>query len=517
MRLLNTVTMGAMATAILLPLHGGSSAAAAPGVERDVALLSHVSLKKRMAARARVLRAGSKAVPALIEVLRGSQRDTYKRHAALYLLGEIGDPSASKALLRIAGNKRESMRQRFWAVSSLAKIGEERAVPLASSFLSSDQASLRGAAMQLILSRPAETSIPILLEGLRSDSRTMRAAAVKGLRKITGERKGFDADGDSENREVGAKRWEGWWEEKKAFPPEPRERSALEEHRLDGCVVWTDRGEERAKEIGEKVTILRKEFARWFGRKAGGMETRVREFQRWEDFEWYGSLNSWGFHVVSEFFYSPFLHEVVTYDTGRPGANDRWLIHEVFHDFYNRNTSIQLPWFNEGLAEYFETWTFEEGKLRKGPRNREWTERARAAFQAAPEGILSSLLAVTQEEFYYQGRGGNYALSWALVDHLEGTEEGREDLGRVFGLLRKSWASERIRKRVFGRKKLVRLERGLRKSLASSGKEESPLRSRRATPPPLRGALDSRRGKKSLDSDGPLHIIHGCKLLGRNH
>ena len=439
--------------------------AAEPGIERDVKMLAHVSLQKRMRARVRVLKAGPKAVPALIAVLGGSQKDPYKRHAALYLLGEIGDRSASNTLLRIAGSNRESERQRFWALSSLGKIREERAIPLAREFLASDSEPFRRAALWLILGQPSKVSVPILLEGLRSEKRTLRTASVQGLRRVAGEKKRYDPEEEAGARKEAILRWEEWWEARKTFSPEPIGPVEMSEYPMKGCTVWTDRDPERAKEIGEKVAVLRKAFAGWFGVEEKVFETRVREFQRWEDFQWYGSMNQWGFQIVSEFFYSPFLHEVVTYDTGEASLNDRGLVHEVFHDFYHRNADTQLPWFNEGFAEYFETWLFQGKELQEGPPNREWGARVRAAFAAVPQGILSDLMELTQEEFYFRERGSHYAVSWAWVNHLVGTEEGRKDLRRVFLLLRKSQSLERIRKRVFGKRKLRRLEGELRESL----------------------------------------------------
>ncbi|MCZ6602025.1 MAG: HEAT repeat domain-containing protein [Planctomycetota bacterium] len=436
-----------------------------PDLQRDVDQLSHVSLRRRMAARARVLKAGPKAIPSLLGVLRGNRRDPYKRHAALYLLGELGDLSASKTLIRIATRERESERQRFWALSSLMKIREEEALPIATTLLGSDREPLRRVSIQLILSHGPDVSVPIFLKGLRSETRAAREASAAGLRRLSGEKMQFDPDGDDASREEAVKRWEVWWQDKKSFLPPPKARPDMQAYRMKECTVWTDRGEARAHEIGERVAILRRDFARWFGMEAEGYETRVREFAHWEDFQRYGAINQWGFHIVAEFFYSPFLHEVITFDTGRAGSNDRGLIHEVFHDFYHRNTETQLPWFNEGMAEHFETWMFEDGKLVEGARNMEWMERARKAIEGAPPGFLKDLMGLTQEQFYFQGREGYYAVSWAWVDFLAGREDGKKDLKRIFRWLRKSSGREKITRRVFGTKKLERLVNELRESI----------------------------------------------------
>ena len=51
------------------------------------------------------------------------------------------------------------------------------------------------------------------MQGLEDDAPGVRAAALDGLQRLTGERLGFDPDGSAEDRARAIRRWEKWRED----------------------------------------------------------------------------------------------------------------------------------------------------------------------------------------------------------------------------------------------------------------------------------------------------------------
>lgn len=77
------------------------------------------------------------------------------------------------------------------------------------------------AAKRLGESRDPE-AIRYLVQGLEDDAPGVRAAAVDGLQRLTGERLGFDADAPAEERAAAIRRWEKWREEHHDAIQEPK-------------------------------------------------------------------------------------------------------------------------------------------------------------------------------------------------------------------------------------------------------------------------------------------------------
>jgi hypothetical protein len=130
------------------------------------------------------------------------------------------------------------------------------------------------------------------------------------------------------------------------------------------------------------------------------------------------------------------------------------------HEFLHSLLDVAYPgaplWLNEGLAEYFSTFTAEEGQARAGTPVRahlEWLE----SHDLMP---LSRLFAIdpTAPE-YHEGdrRGTFYAQSWALTHLLlSGDESEVARLGRVLAAARDGERFDRAFQREFGNESALR-------------------------------------------------------------
>jgi len=130
------------------------------------------------------------------------------------------------------------------------------------------------------------------------------------------------------------------------------------------------------------------------------------------------------------------------------------------HEYVHSLLDVAYPeaplWLNEGLAEYFSTFTVDGGRARAGAplsAHVDWLD----AHDLLP---LSQLFAVTQvSPDYHEGdrRGTFYAESWALVHVLlSGPEADVDQLGRVIVACRDGAPFETVFAREFGSEQALR-------------------------------------------------------------
>jgi len=136
-------------------------------------------------------------------------------------------------------------------------------------------------------------------------------------------------------------------------------------------------------------------------------------------------------------FFSPELHAMASYGSG--DELRRVLAHEGTHQFITLVTkpTHQPPlWFHEGLATYFETATWEDGKLTKGVLNRERLASLslmRSDGHFKPVIRLRDLLLAEQPQFSPL----HYAEAWSFVYFLFHAYDGKnaDVLNRYFILI----------------------------------------------------------------------------------
>ena len=114
------------------------------------------------------------------------------------------------------------------------------------------------------------------------------------------------------------------------------------------------------------------------------------------------------------------------------GTGGGTLVHEIVHPFLDANFPARPAWLNEGLASLYEQCGTEHGRI-WGYTN--WRLAGlKEAIRAGRVPPFERLLALTEEEFYRDDRGTNYAQSRYLLHYLQ--EKGL--LGRFYQELRKN-------------------------------------------------------------------------------
>jgi HEAT repeat protein len=119
----------------------------------------------------------------LLEVLRDAKVDLRPtvRNQIILALGGLGDVGAADLLIDIAGNRDLERITRMYAMSSLGKLGELRAVPVLSAALSESDALLRTYAAAALGRLRAPGFPAALLQLLRDSSWQVRVEAAKAV------------------------------------------------------------------------------------------------------------------------------------------------------------------------------------------------------------------------------------------------------------------------------------------------------------------------------------------------
>ncbi len=126
----------------------------------------------------------------------------------------------------------------------------------------------------------------------------------------------------------------------------------------------------------------------------------------------------------------------------------RTVQHEGFHQYLDRVVEDAPPWFNEGLAEYYEVGGVEGTGWKEGQIHEENLVALQAAGRLEP---LESFLYQDRDAFYAKPEL-HYPQAWALIHYLR---HGRSETGRRFEELFEALAdgtpAKTAVKRVFGK------------------------------------------------------------------
>jgi hypothetical protein len=155
--------------------------------------------------------------------------------------------------------------------------------------------------------------------------------------------------------------------------------------------------------------------------------------------------------------YSPVLKCLLIWNLPSRGDMLQTVRHEGFHQYLDRLMSNPPVWFNEGLAEYFEVATPEQGNPALPERHPVHSE----FLETATLLPLSTFLFETQDVFYAHTES-RYAQAWALVTYLRhSTPENRQLFTKLWCLLRKNVSANEAVRRTFTPADMTRLDREL--------------------------------------------------------
>lgn len=132
--------------------------------------------------------------------------------------------------------------------------------------------------------------------------------------------------------------------------------------------------------------------------------------------------------------YSPTLKQLLVWNLPDREEMLRTVRHEGFHQYLDTVMEEPPPWFNEGMAEYYEAAEVRGGVLRTGRLQAEHVAYLRAHRDELRS--IEELVALDAETFYGTARA-SYAESWALVHFLRHSSRRNAWLfRRIFDALR---------------------------------------------------------------------------------
>ncbi len=212
------------------------------------------------------------------------------------------------------------------------------------------------------------------------------------------------------------------------LPPARVQWSMVE---TDNFAVLTDGSPRRAEAVASNLEALHSVLANIAARERKGPKTLVYAFERAKTFERYSPYQDAG--SVAGFFTNSLLRNYISIDLSKDQRGST-VYHELLHEFAATNFPGVPLWFNEGLAEYYSTFTVAGSTAEVG----------RVVGQHIRWLRMNDLLPVrmlfdvrTDSPAYNEGmrRGIFYAQSWAAVHYLLSSNERAAQLrGFLSGL-----------------------------------------------------------------------------------
>ncbi len=127
--------------------------------------------------------------------------------------------------------------------------------------------------------------------------------------------------------------------------------------------------------------------------------------------------------------YSPALRQLLIWNLPDREEFRQTIRHEGFHQYFDRIAGRPPIWLDEGLAEYYEIASVEDGKWAEGqPHPLNVRILTSGAFEAVP---IASFVRIARSDFYARG-AASYAQAWALVHFLRNGGAGPK---RIFDSL----------------------------------------------------------------------------------
>jgi tetratricopeptide (TPR) repeat protein len=236
-------------------------------------------------------------------------------------------------------------------------------------------------------------------------------------------------------------------------------------------VVSTDVDQKLADKAAAEMERIYKEYAAKFRFKGDEQKRRfnVRIFSSKEGFSEYSSQTTGQIHEKSLGYYTPTYKELVLWHESDMESLIDVLYHEGFHQFLDYFIADAPVWFNEGLAQYFETakWTGDGFKIgRSNPNKLEFLQRMIEARAYVP---FKKLLRMTHPEFMSQDPAPiegatmvnvHYTQSWAFVHFLIHANDGKYKwvIRDFYQALKAGKKPDEAFEEVFGAAKFARIE-----------------------------------------------------------
>ena len=144
-----------------------------------------------------------------------------------------------------------------------------------------------------------------------------------------------------------------------------------------------------------------------------------------QEFLRYHRQHTWSDLPNNAAYYNPLDNRVIMYWTT---DNQRTLYHEITHLIFDLGTGggnpEWSPWFNEGVAVYFELSRVVDGQIDPGPRNSAIMTRVRRAVPGGLPHSVAKLLSASYEDFRGKDNDLYYYTSYLLVYFLLHGQEG---------------------------------------------------------------------------------------------
>ena len=260
--------------------------------------------------------------------------------------------------------------------------------------------------------------------------------------------------------------------------------SRLETFRTRFYRLHTDLPAGEARDLARFLDAMFVSYARVFRyREHRKAPLNVYVFRSREDFLTYSRRKGLGPAALQlQGFFSPDLHLIASFGSGE--VLRRVLAHEGTHQFVTMVTrpNYQPPlWFHEGLATYFETASWEQGKLLLGELNR---DRLAELSLMRREGRFVPLVPLRQLLTARQFTPAHYGEAWSFVYFLLHGHGGRnaEVLNRYFQLIQQREDPVEAFAQAF-RAPLAKVERAWRDYVEDLLKQNHPGPTPPLTPP----------------------------------
>ncbi|MES2607051.1 MAG: DUF4124 domain-containing protein [Pseudomonadota bacterium] len=136
----------------------------------------------------------------------------------------------------------------------------------------------------------------------------------------------------------------------------------------------------------------------------------------------------------TEGFYTPHNNQAVTYVLADRGQTLEAAKHESTHVIAAGILGSVPFWLNEGLAEYFAELEV-QAQFTQVRVNEDWLWLARTSIEEGYPANLKDFLALDASGWRTDRQAHHYALGWALVYFMMGTEQGRSSLGQLLQIM----------------------------------------------------------------------------------
>ena len=231
-------------------------------------------------------------------------------------------------------------------------------------------------------------------------------------------------------------------------------------------VVLTPLGGFWARKVGLRMDGIFKEYEKRLVFKEKVTDRFVvKVFRSREEYSAHGGMPG------SAAYFCSGTRELVAYRQPSEDQLFECLYHEGMHQFLHFHVPNPPIWFDEGLAQYFETArpkfvssgeepSYDVGRVKRGALD--YFRRSLGRGSTVP---LRSLIAMSRAEFYGSRRSLCYAEAWALTHFLVESEDRRlkQLWFDYFFAVRDGTAQEEVNRKVFGRVNLEQLEKTLKK------------------------------------------------------